>query len=231
MRHGTTILSLLFILTSCTLKSNENAIDKGQQDKSSIHSEMLNPDTSTFHTDTLTINNQQLVQTLKDKRFYGLTSLSSDTIVHFEDYYFKAEFVDIDEDGYKDIRVFAFSNSPNQCDNYFFDRSLKTYKRIEGSDLDIQLIKGTKLFYSYNRTGCADMNWESHLSKIENWKEVNIGFINTNACGDKNDGVYIYKVNGEKQTLIKRLPIKKFNNDKFEFIKQYWTKNYQTFKQ
>lgn len=77
------------------------------------------------------------------------------------------------------------------------------------------------------------MNWESHLSKIENWKEVNIGFINAKGCGDKDDGIYIYKVNDSVEKLIKAMPMKIFDNNgkdnKWDFIKDYWTRNYKTF--
>lgn len=165
-------------------------------------------------------------------RFRCLTTLSGDTIVKYVDYYFEIVFLDIDGDGCKDIRVFVVSNTPNQCDNYFFDKDTKKYRYIKGCDLDITLIKGTKLFYSYNHTGCADMDWESHLCKIENWGEVDIGCIEANGCGDENDGIKIYKLNGEKQDLIKKMALPQFNkwaDGKWGFIKQYWYKNYKLF--
>jgi hypothetical protein len=165
--------------------------------------------------------------------------MQGDTIVKSEAYYFEAKFLDIDEDGYKDIRVFAFSNTPDQCDNYLFDKELKTFKLIENCDLDIKKLKGTQFFYSYNRVGCADMNWESHLSKIEKHKLVNYGYINGQGCDfevkDNPQVIEIYKVTDsdkDEKKLIKSLSYLKHiskNNDKWDFIEKYWKQNFKTF--
>lgn len=230
-------LLFLIIITACYSKSADKTIEN-ISDSSTIQINQQQ-DIAYFQIDTLKINDQKFIQTLKDSNFNCLLSLQGDTIVKSEDYYFKAEFIDIDEDGYKDIRVFAFSNTPNQCDNYLFDNRLKTFKLIENCDLDIKKIKGTDFFYSYNRAGCADMNWESHLSKIEKYKLVDYGFIYGKGCDidiEKNPQVIeIYKVSNsgtDEKILIKKLPyqkhIKEFGN-KWEFIENYWTSNYNTF--
>jgi hypothetical protein len=207
----TTRLNILFliILTACNSKSADKTIENISADSSIIQINQ-GQDSVDIQIDTLKINDQKFIQTLKDSSFNCLLSLQGDTIVKSEDYYFKAEFLDIDKDGYKDIRVFAFSNTPNQCDNYLFDKRLKTFKLIENCDLDIQKIKGTDFFYSYNRAGCADMNWESHLSKIENYKLVDYGYIYGKGCDfeiEKNPQVIeIYKVSNsdtDEKVLIK----------------------------
>ena len=79
--------------------------------------------------------------------------------------------------------------------------------------------------------GCSDNNWESHLSKIENWKEISIGHIETLGCGDKRDGIYIYKTNGESEILLNVLPIDSLirSTDKWSFIERYWERNYLKF--
>ncbi len=236
----TTRLNILFliILSACNSKSADKTIEKISADPSSIQINQRQ-DSVDIQIDTLKINDQKFIQTLKGSNFNCLMSLQGDTIVRSEDYYFKAEFLDIDEDGYKDIRVFAFSNTPNQCDNYLFDKKLKTFKLIENCDLDIQKIKGTKFFYSYNRAGSADMNWESHLSKIENNKLVDCGYMYGQGCDfeiEKNPQIIeIYKVSNsdtDEKILIKKLPyqkhIKEFG-DKWEFIENYWTRNCKTF--
>ena len=168
-------------MTACNSKSADKTIENISADSSTIQINQ-HQDSVDIQIDTIKINDQKFIQTLKDSNFNCLLSLEGDTIVKSEDYYFKAEYLDIDKDGYKDIRVFAFSNTPNQCDNYLFDKTLKTFKLIENCDLDIQKIKGTDFFYSYNRVGCADMNWESHLSKIENCKLVDYGYIYGQGC-------------------------------------------------
>ena len=51
-------------------------------------------------------------------------------------------------------------------------------------------------------------------------------------CDNENDnGIYIYKVNGENKKQIKLIPIEKKNFDnKWDFIEKYWTENYKEFK-
>ena len=165
-------------------------------------------------------------------KFKSLVFLSGDTILKNQDYYFQVEFLDINGDGYKDIRAFVFSSTPNACENYFFDKEKKTFRYIENCDLDIQLIKGTKYFYSYDAIGCGDSYWESHLLKIENWREKDIGSIDARGCGGKDNGISIYKLHGDTSRLIKRISIRtleKYKNNKFGFIKDYWTRNWVNF--
>ena len=194
---------------------------------------------SNLHKVTVNVNGQKLIEIMHDDEPRCLISVNGDTIVKYEDYYADIIFLDINGDGYKDIRIYIFGNAgSNQCENYFFDPVAKKFILIQGCDLDITLIKGTKLFYSYNHAGCADYDWESHLCKIEKWTEVDIGYINCHNCGDKDDGIKIYKVadqnNEYTKKLFKEMPIPKFdnnskNNSKWNFIEKYWTKNYNYF--
>ena len=239
----TTRLNILFliILTACNSKSADKTIENNSADCSTVQIKTQQQDTVDIKIDTLKINGHKYIQTLKDSNFNCLLSIQGDTIVKSEDYYFKLELIDIDEDGYKDIRVFAFSNTPNQCDNYLFDKTTSSFKLIENCDLDIKKVKGTTFFYSYNRAGCADLNWESNLSKIENFKLVNYGYIHGQGCdfeiNENPQVIEIYKVvnsDTDEKKLIKKLPyqkhIKEFG-DKWEFIENYWTKNYKAFEQ
>ena len=118
-----------------------------------------------------------------------------------------------------DIRTFVFSNTPNQCENYLYDKENKTFRLVEDCDLDIQLIKGTRYYYSYNRAGCADMNWESYLSKIENYKLVLLGYIHGQGCDfrvkENPQVIKIYKIlnkgNNQKK-LIKKTSVSKVHS-------------------
>ena len=182
--------------------------------------------------DTITVNRQQLIKPARKKGFLGLTTISGDTIVEVKNFYQEIKFLDINEDGYKDIRVSIMSNSPNQCDNYLFDPQIRTYKFLENCDLDIQLIKGSSLYYSYERAGCADMNWKSNLSKIEKGKLVDIGVIYGNTCGDEYDGIKVFKLKGDSEELVVSFEvgiIDKYKKHKWGFIKSYWSRNYRIF--
>jgi hypothetical protein len=237
MREKLNII-LLILLISCNSKTSNKSIKKDKI-PASVTKNNFEYDTGNIQADTLLINKQQYIRILRDNKFNCLLSRKGDTIVKSEDYYFKVDFLDIDEDGYKDIRIFTFSNTPNQCDNYLFDRKLKTFKLIENCGLDIQKIKGTQFYYSYNRAGCADLNWESHLSKIENYELVNYGYIIGHGCDfevKKNvQSIDIYKIIDSKKyekKLIKSLPYLKHipkNDDKWDFIEKYWKKNIKVF--
>jgi hypothetical protein len=190
--------------------------------------------------DTLVLNHQRLIRALRDKRLQSLVMLSGDTILKDVGYYSEVEFIDINADGYKDIRAFVVSNTPNQCENYLFDKKKKTFLLLQNCDLDIRLIKGTHYYYSYNRAGCADMNWESYLSSIENFKLVPAGYIYGQGCDfdvkNNPQTIEIYKITNpaaETKILLKKLSYIKCIptfGDKWNFIENYWRKNWQTFK-
>jgi len=114
---------LLIILTACNSRSTDKTIENNSVDSLTVQIKTQQQETVDIKIDTLNINGHKYIQTLKDSNFNCLLSIQGDTIVKSEDYYFKLELIDIDEDGYKDIRVFAFSNTPNQCDNYLFDKT------------------------------------------------------------------------------------------------------------
>lgn len=190
--------------------------------------------------DTLVLNHLRLVRTMQGTRLQSLTTLSGDTILKDAGYYLNLTFIDINADGYKDIQVFVVSNTPNQCENYLFDREKNIFRLLQNCDSDIRLVKGTKYYYSYNSAGCADMNWESYLSKIEGFKLVPAGYIHGRGCNfdvKKNpQEILIYKITNpvtKTKLLLRKLPYSKHIptfGDKWIFIANYWQKNWQTFK-
>jgi hypothetical protein len=228
---------LLLLLTACNSKLDEYKTEKNSASQSKISTKTQN--TVVLNFDTLKINNQKYIQIQKKGHFNSLLSLDKDTIIKAKDEYFKLELIDINEDGYQDLRVFTLSNTPNECENYLFDTTRSSFTLIENCDLDIKKVKGTNFYYSYNRAGCADLNWESRLSKIENYKLVDYGYIHGQGCDfeiEKNPQIIeIYKVNHsdkEEKTLMNKLPYeecsKKFG-DKWHFIENYWNNNNKKF--
>jgi hypothetical protein len=83
------------------------------------------------------------------------------------------------------------------------------------------------------------MNWESYLSKIEDYKLINIGYINGQGCDEdvkeNPQTIEIYKISGnreENKKLVEKLPYLKYIpefGDKWDFINNYWKKNYRKF--
>jgi len=233
------IIFLLFIL-ACNSKITDKAIEHSNAiSVPSVRVLKRQVYIENLHQDTININGYSFIETLIDDRFYCLFSMQGDTIIKPEDYYFEAELLDIDEDGYIDIRVFVFSNTPNQCDNYLYSSVNHTFKLVENCSIDIIKIKGTDFYYSYERAGCADYNWQSYLSKIKNYELVYYGYIFGQGCDYDEDNnpqvIRIYKVlnsNINEIELIEELPyndyIKEYG-DKWDFIKKYWTRNCKLF--
>lgn len=206
-------IPLLLVLAACHTKSHETA------------GSMLQP-----VIDTLRVNGYSFIRVMKEERPYSLTSLDGKAIIVPGDHYVRAEFPDIDQDGYADLRVHVFSNTPNQCDNYLFDPALKTFLIIENSSLDIALIEGTKYYHSSTRAGCSGMNRESYLSNLSNRKEEKIGLMMVSNCDDGRDGIEVYRVRNEKHELVEHLPIAGYrNNEGNGYFIKYWSENYKAF--
>lgn len=215
-------LVILYIATTCNVCYSQ--ITQGVNSK--------NSDTqTTILVDTLYLNGQQFIQTIKNKHFYSLTSLKGDTIIQAEDFYFKFQILDFNEDGYKDLRVYIFSNTPNQCDNYLYDNKSKSFKLLQRCGLDFTKIPKTNYYFTQFKTGCAGSNFGSYLYKLENFDFTEIAYIEENGCEfdtlnfPKN--YKIYKVTNTKQEKLKLLKICSYYN--FEGIEEYWNNNYRKF--
>ena len=225
---------VFIILAACNRQSKYNAVDKIAINSSTSKAHIPQKATSTLSRDTLKSNGEQYILITKENRFNCLISINGDTVIPAKNYYFQAKTLDINEDGCNDVRVYLMGE-PNYCEDYLFDKGIKSFRRMHNKNPDIKKLKGTNLYYSYNHVGCGDDSWESHLSKIDNWTEVNIGLMDVHGCGDKDDGIKIYKTVGSNETLIKKLPIRQFDynskNNKWQFLKSYWKNNYKLFEQ
>jgi hypothetical protein len=153
------------------------------------------------------------------------------------DYVSDAKFEDFNKDGYKDIIISYPQNVPGIEGLLLYNKAAKTFKKVVGFEgfPAPEAIPGTRYYYSYHHSGCADMDWTSDLFYIDSYKPVKIATIEGYDCADSGikDGLYIYKKSGEKKTLLSRLSIKTINNykdHKWGFIKAYWYKNYKLFK-
>ena len=85
------------------------------------------------------------------------------------------------------------------------------------------------------------MDWDSNLFYIEEnnknnfhgYKTKRIGSISGRECidSDVKPGIYIYKIK-DGWSLLNTMPIdtlKIYNENKWDFIQDYWSKNYQLF--
>lgn len=143
------------------------------------------------------------------------------------------KFIDFNKDGYKDLLVEYTTNTPGMCDLFLYNKHAKKFTLLK--DLykypAPENVEGTRLYYSYHHSGCADESWDSDLFKIDNDQIIKIGNIYGEGCDEKK-GIFISKLQGKKKILVKEYPIseiEKYKEYKWGFIKQYWQRNYGRF--
>ena len=130
--------------------------------------------------------------------------------------YFTWKFEDFNKDGYKDIYLDKGGNTPERFDlllNVPTTKSFRQVRDFEKFPAPENLI-GTKYFYSYHKSGCADMNWDSDLFYIKDFKTIRVANISGRECGNSGikDGLYINKLTGDKNICSKHYPLTQFLN-------------------
>lgn len=193
-------------------------------------------DTNLYSIQTATIAGNNYIGYIHDNVFY-LVNAKGNTILKRNHFYFDWEFKDFNKDGHLDITLTHSGNTPLVFDLYVYIPQRKTFKEIKNFHYfpEPEHIKGTMFYYSYHKSGCADMNWDSDLFYIENFKAIRTGNIAGRQCnGDiTKSAIYINKVRHNKLSLLKTLPIDtigKYQDYKWGFIKEYWTNNYKRFR-
>lgn len=144
------------------------------------------------------------------------------------------EFRDFNKDGYEDLYIGYNSNVPGVEDLALYNVKTKSFDLIDDLKLFPASIKieGTDYYYSYHRSGCADMNWDSDLFYIEDNKTIKIGNIEGIGCDDEKPKVSISSIKGDSVLLIETLAIDtiySYKDFKWGFIKEYWSRNYKGF--
>jgi hypothetical protein len=244
MKAVITTILLLLILTNCKNRKTKTVAKKIPSD-TTIQTKAFNAQTNTtdnqidtmlLHIDSARILGERYLAIYKTNDTLYVLNAKSDTILKAPDLHPNFEFDDFNGDGLKDIRIHYLSNVPAVQDLLLFDKSKKNFVLVNDFSKypDPNPLKGTKYYYSYHRSGCADMNWDSDLFYINNFKVVRIGNVVGYECENRDikDGIYIHKIKGDKEILFQRKPIEtiqKFKEYKWGFIKDYWTKNYKLF--
>jgi hypothetical protein len=236
---------ILFILASCHQNQNKQAAKAFQKlDSKPIKNVAERKPDSTHETypvliDTLKIDLQKFIVIQNDPRDDKQMNLSilnskKDTIYVHDTYATNGfNFEDFDNNGILDIRLDQITNVGGVSELIFYDKNNKIFKAVEdfSNYPNPTKIKNTKYWYSYHRSGCADINWGSELFKIENFKVIKIGEIEGIGCEEeKENGIFIYKTKGDSRKRIyseKRKP--GYYSDKWDYIENYWNKNYKKF--
>lgn len=238
------ILAILFITFSgCRESQQKMAVSAPLKDTATKLSDS-NPaadisqndiDTAISHIDSAKVKGQTYIAFNKGSISY-VANAKRDTILKLSEGVFNVAFEDFNGDGHKDIRVTYITNVPGIQDLLLFDANKNMFQLVEGfSEFpNSNPVKGSKYYYSYHRSGCSDLNWDSDLFYIKSYKAIRIGNIAGYECNDREvkDGIYIYKIRGESETLVKKMPIKTiydYEEHKWGFIEEYWRKNYKKF--
>lgn len=226
------IILLFFFLFSCkneTSKSNDSVSNKT--------SNKIKTQFKEIKRDTLIVNNLKfIIKQFKEENLnFSLIILNEkfDTIYKHNDFIDEYKITDFNNDGYQDIELDYITNVPGIVDVLLFDLASGKFQIIEelGNYPSPIKIKKSEYYYSYERAGCADYNWESNLFYISNYKCVKIGNITGKGCGyEKRNGIFINKIVDNKEVEINWIKRDTgYYDDKWEFIEKYWTKNHLKF--
>ena len=226
------IISFFFLLFSCR---NENS-KLNDIDSKKISNE-IKTQFKEIKRDTLIVNNLKFVikQFKEGNLDFSLVILNEkfDTIYKHNDFIDEYKTIDFNNDGYQDIELDYITNVPGIVDVLLFDLASGKFQIIEelGNYPSPIKIKKSEYYYSYERAGCADYNWESNLFYISDYKCVKIGNITGKGCGyEKRNGIFINKIVDNKEVEINWIKRDSgYYEDKWEFIENYWTKNHLKF--
>lgn len=198
----------------------------------------------TFHlltSDTFNVEkNEYIIQAVSNltgtgSRIYVVKE-KVDTIIRFD--YLPADFqlVDFNNDSFADIMFVRLpTNVPNICDLFLYQPSQQTYRKVEGFDAfpDPRRIIGSNCFYSYQRTGCADMNWESSLFLIDANTLNKLGVMEATLCPISLDSlsqesIRVFEFNQSGKCLYEEIHMDELvkYKDKWGFIEEYWEHNW-----
>ena len=183
--------------------------------------------------DTAVINNIRFMACHQKGEHFFIVNENRDTIYKHPDWINETEFIDFNGDGFKDILFHYITNVPDIYDLVLFDEPSNTFRLVEDfqSYPAPKKIKGSRYYYSYHRSGCADSNWDSDLFYIENFKIIRIANIRGIGCeGEGKNGIFIFKLKRGKKELVKEIVRKPgYYDDKWAFIDEYWKGQYQYF--
>ncbi|MBF03965.1 MAG: hypothetical protein CMP76_11780, partial [Flavobacterium sp.] len=135
--------------------------------------------------------------------------------------------------GFEDIQLNYLFNDPGVDDLLLYDTNNANFQLVKNFDNfpSAIKIKDSDYYYSYHRSGCADANWDSDLFYIQNFECFKIGNISGRGCvGVERNGIIISKIKDDKKIELEYIKREaEYYEDKWEFIENYWKKNYKKF--
>jgi len=181
-----------------------------------------------------TIHGIEFEACIKRPEIFTVKNSNGKVVYSLEDYPADFKFADFNEDGYADIILGYLTNTPETNELILFNKETNSFDKV----MDFMnfpsaiKIKNSEFYYSYHKSGCADSNWDSDLFQIIENKAIRIGNIHGIGCGiDEKNGVYINRVKNKEVQLIKFIEREEgYWDEKWDFVKRYWSENYKKFK-
>jgi hypothetical protein len=217
---------IIFVALGLLACNSKQTADKVQQDQVGIDSKIVSSETTNI------LGEEYRGFGTNEYRLIVLNS-KGDTVLNQGDLYFNFEFRDFNGDGLSDIVVHPLTNVPGIQDLLLFNKDKMSFTKVSGFENfpDPKPIHGTDYFYSYHRSGCADNFWDSDLFYIDKFETHLLANISGNECeGEK--GIIVSKVVDGKKKTVNNFTIdilEKYDDRKWGFIAEYWTKNYSRF--
>lgn len=235
------ILTVIAVLTSCSKRNNTVVVKQIATDTTTVES-YFNSDTTLFskgHSFYIATIDPDLENSDTLLVLVKRDSLKIFTTYIEKEGLYNHEFIDFNNDGNFDI-LFSRGEQRGEHELYLYDSLNNTFVKSIGFERirePVQLKSNPNYWYSYCRAGCADMNWTSKLFTFKNFETVELGYIYGKGCDDEEEpqSIQISRVlNNDENNLklIKKLPysVLDSNTGKWNFIEEYWNKNYPKFK-
>jgi hypothetical protein len=147
------------------------------------------------------------------------------------------KYPDFNTDKYPDILIDYIGNKSSYS-LYLFDSIQLKYKEIQNySDFPDAIQIKPNIYYSYQAVGCADLNWVSNLFKIQDFEIIHLAHMDAESCENESKTnqktIKVFKVKSSNNNqLIQDLKYNeqiKISDNKWEYLKRYWWKNYSRF--
>jgi len=187
--------------------------------------------------DSTQLENGYLVILNKEKTCI-LLKKGIDTIFFQNDGMSRYYLEDFDNDGWNDLSIEYYTSIPDIKELFLYDPKSKTYRQVN----DMTSFPASRklidnYYFSYRRSGCADANWISDLFKIVDYKIVFLAEIygqgweaDTRSEPQKIELFKVAKNTKDSLLLEKKLPyIDESQVYKWNFIQDYWQKNYKNY--
>jgi hypothetical protein len=192
-------------------------------------------DSTILLSDTATIDGTYYSAYLRTNDTVYINDDRGNVVFKLNGYGYELLFTDFDHDGFKDLVVRHLGNIPGILDLVKYDGDQKRFSFVDFKLYpDAQWIEGTKYYYSYHRSGCADNYWESDLFYIQDFEIVRIGNITGKNCDgvEEEKGIFIFRIENNLSIYVETKPLSALNDYpdyKWGFIRDYWTKNLRRF--